>query len=91
MSDSIWNDGARIQMPQYGKLTRIKKVDVTIVGGGLCGLLCAYFLKEAGAECLLLEGQWNCETCDGTGYVAAWPYIQQIVGNFGGREGPHVP
>ena len=23
---------------------------------GLCGLLCAYFLKEAGVECLLLEG-----------------------------------
>ena len=56
MSDSIWNDGGRIQMPQYEKLTRIKKVDVTIVGGGLCGLLCAYFLKEAGVECLLLEG-----------------------------------
>lgn len=29
------------------------------------------------------DSQWNCETCDGTGYVAAWPYIQQIVGNFG--------
>lgn len=56
MSDSIWSDGGRIQMPQYEKLTRIKKVDVTIVGGGLCGLLCAYFLKEAGVECLLLEG-----------------------------------
>ena len=55
MSDSIWSDGGRIQMPQYEKLTRIKKVDVTIVGGGLCGLLCAY-LKEAGVECLLLEG-----------------------------------
>ena len=52
MSDSIWSDGGRIQMPQYEKLTRIKKVDVTIVGGGLCGLLCAYFLKEAGVECL---------------------------------------
>ena len=50
MSDSIWSDGGRIQMPQYEKLTRIKKVDVTIVGGGLCGLLCA------GVECLLLEG-----------------------------------
>ena len=84
MSDSIWSDGGRIQMPQYEKLTRIKKVDVTIVGGGLCGLLCAYFLKEAGVECLLLE------TCNGTGYVAAWPYIQQIAGNFGGREGPYV-
>lgn len=86
MSDSIWSDGGRIQMPQYEKLTRIKKVDVTIVGGGLCGLLCAYFLKEAGVECLLLEGSRI-----GSGsYVAAWPYIQQIAGNFGGREGPHV-
>lgn len=93
MSDSIWSDGGRIQMPQYEKLTRIKKVDVTIVGGGLCGLLCAYFLKEAGVECLLLEGS---RIGSGTvrhamtGYVAAWPYIQQIAGNFGGREGPHV-
>lgn len=87
MSDSIWSDGGRIQMPQYEKLTRIKKVDVTIVGGGLCGLLCAYFLKEAGVECLLLEGS---RIANGTGYVAAWPYIQQIAGNFGGREGPYV-
>ena len=31
MSDSIWNDGGRIQMPQYEKLTRIKKV---LKGGG---------------------------------------------------------
>ena len=93
MSDSIWSDGGRIQMPQYEKLTRIKKVDVTIVGGGLCGLLCAYFLKEAGVECLLLEGSRI-----GSGTVrhamaqvtSAWPYIQQIAGNFGGREGPHV-
>lgn len=92
MSDSIWSDGGRIQMPQYEKLTRIKKVDVTIVGGGLCGLLCAYFLKEAGVECLLLEGS---RIASGTvrhamAQVAAWPYIQQIAGIFGGREGPHV-
>lgn len=25
MSDSIWSDGGRIQMPQYEKLTRIKR------------------------------------------------------------------
>ena len=94
MSDSIWSDGGRIQMPQYEKLTRIKKVDVTIVGGGLCGLLCAYFLKEAGVECLLLEGS---RIASGTVRhamaqvtSAAWPYIQQIAGNFGGREGPYV-
>lgn len=55
MSDSIWSDSGRIRMPQYEKLTRIRKADVTIVGGGLCGILCAYFLKEAGVECILLE------------------------------------
>ena len=55
MSDSIWSDDGRIQMPRYEKLTRIRKVDVTIVGGGLCGILCAYFLKEAGVECVILE------------------------------------
>lgn len=90
MSDSIWSDGGRIQMPQYEKLTRIKKVDVTIVGGGLCGLLCAYFLKEAGVECLLLEGSRIASGTVRHGYIAAWPYIQQIAGNFGGRESPHV-
>lgn len=94
MSDSIWSDGGRIQMPQYEKLTRIKKVDVTIVGGGLCGLLCAYFLKEAGVECLLLEGS---RIASGTVRHAMAQvtsqhglYIQQIAGIFGGREGPHV-
>lgn len=30
MSDSIWSDGGRIQMPQYEKLTRIKKVDARL-------------------------------------------------------------
>ena len=49
MSDSIWSDGGRIQMPQYEKLTRIKKVDVTIVGGGLCGLSMCVFLKGGGS------------------------------------------
>ena len=85
MSDSIWSDGGRIQMPQYEKLTRIKKV---------CGLLCAYFLKEAGVECLLLEGS---RIGSGTVRHAMAQvtsqhglYIQQIAGNFGGREGPHV-
>lgn len=49
MSDSIWSDGGRIQMPQYEKLTRIKKVDVTIVGGGLCGSSMCVFLKGGGS------------------------------------------
>lgn len=29
--------------------------DVAIVGGGLCGILCAWFLKDAGVDCILLD------------------------------------
>lgn len=55
MSNSIWSVGSKIQIPQYEKLKQIKKADVTIVGGGLCGVLCAYFLKDTGVKCILLE------------------------------------
>ena len=55
MSNSIWSVGSKIQIPQYEKLKQIKKADVTIVGGGLCGILCAYFLKDTGVKCILLE------------------------------------
>lgn len=57
MSDSIWSSSTKVQIPQYEKLTKIKKADVTIVGGGLCGILCAYLLKDTGVKCLLLEGR----------------------------------
>ena len=57
MSDSIWSSSTKVQIPQYEKLTKIKKADVTIVGGGLCGVLCAYLLKDTGAKCILLEGR----------------------------------
>ena len=45
MSDSIWSDGGRIQMPQYEKLTRIKKVDRRrIMWSSMC-----VFLKGGGS------------------------------------------
>lgn len=31
--------------------------DVLVIGGGLCGILCTYFLKKAGVDCLLVEGE----------------------------------
>lgn len=55
MSNSIWSIDSKVQIPQYEKLRQIKKADVTIVGGGLCGVLCAYFLKDTGVKCILLE------------------------------------
>ena len=54
MKKSVWTDG--ITMPPFQKLTRDRKTDVLIIGGGLCGLLCAYFLKQKNIDYILVEG-----------------------------------
>lgn len=53
MSDSVWT-GSQV-LPAFGKLQGKVKTDVLIIGGGLCGILCAYLLKEAGVDCILAE------------------------------------
>lgn len=42
-------------MPSFESLSGDAKTDVLIIGGGICGILCAYFLKNAGVDCLLVE------------------------------------
>lgn len=54
MMHSIWE--AQAQLPQFEPLIGDQKTDVLIIGGGLCGLLCAYFLQQAGVEYILVEG-----------------------------------
>ncbi len=51
--ESIWNkDSKGKKFPtQQGDM----KTDVLIIGGGMCGILCAYMLKNAGADCILAE------------------------------------
>lgn len=51
MNDSIWKN-----FNEYGqKVTSDMEVDTLVIGGGLCGVLCAYYLKEAGKEVILVE------------------------------------
>ena len=50
---SIWSDN--ITLPSFKELHGEKKTDVLIIGGGLCGILCAHFLKQAGIDYILLE------------------------------------
>lgn len=54
MKKSVWTDS--IEIPQFESLNGDRKTDVLIIGGGLCGLLCAYFLQRAGIDYILVEG-----------------------------------
>lgn len=53
MHTSLWEDG--IELPEFEKLQGDLKTDVLVIGGGLCGILCAYFLKKSGVECTVVE------------------------------------
>lgn len=53
MKKSVWTDSA--ELPQFETLDGDRKTDVLIIGGGLCGLLCAYRLQQAGVDYILVE------------------------------------
>lgn len=55
MSQSVWTD--HIKLPDFHKLEGKKKTHVLIIGGGLSGILCAYFLELAGVDYILVEGK----------------------------------
>lgn len=54
MDNSIWWKNGNL--PEFNKLDRDIKTQVLIIGGGLCGILCAYRLKQAGVDYILAEG-----------------------------------
>lgn len=45
----------RADMPRFTHLDEDTSCDVLIIGGGLCGLLCAYYLTSKGANVLVCE------------------------------------
>lgn len=55
MNKSVWLEDAGL--PEFEKLNGDKKTDVLIIGGGICGLLCAKMLKQAGVDYILVEGR----------------------------------
>ncbi len=50
---SAWSDS--VSQPEFKNLEGEIKTDVLIIGGGMAGLLCAYFLKQAGVNYVLVE------------------------------------
>lgn len=51
--DSVWT--RTVRMPRFPPLKGDLKTDVLVIGGGMTGTLCAYFLREAGVDCALVE------------------------------------
>lgn len=54
MKKSVWT--IETKLPEFESLNGETKTDVLVIGGGLCGILCAYYLKRAGVDCIVAEG-----------------------------------
>nr|WP_122012246.1 FAD-dependent oxidoreductase [Maliibacterium massiliense] len=50
---AIWQNNVEIQ--SSGPLAGDCKTDVLVIGAGLCGLLCAYFLQQHGLQVLVID------------------------------------
>lgn len=59
MNKSIWED---VSLPKFQKAQGDIKTDVLIIGGGIAGILTAYFLQKAGVDYILAEKN---EICSG--------------------------
>lgn len=60
---SLWlNDNT---LPQFPALHGEHKTDVLIIGGGLCGILCAYEMQKSGVNYTLLEAERICRKTSG--------------------------
>ena len=55
---SIWQNDC--EMPEFPQLSGNAEADVLIIGGGLAGILAAYFLKSEGLDCIICEGGRIC-------------------------------
>lgn len=56
--DSIWTKSCTL--PHFPALEGSIRTDVLIIGGGIAGILCAYFLQEKGVDYVLVEGDRIC-------------------------------
>ena len=53
--DSVWEQTS--SKDNFGRLEKDIKTDVLIIGGGMAGVVCAYFLDRAGVSYVLAEAK----------------------------------
>lgn len=50
--ESVWH---KTEMPEFERLKGNLNTDVLVIGGGMVGILCTYFLTQNGVNCALVE------------------------------------
>ncbi len=55
MEKSVWQYSGDVR--SFEELKGDIKTQVLIIGGGLCGILCAYYLIQSGIDCVVVEGR----------------------------------
>ncbi len=72
---SIWQK--EVEMPSFPSLNGDINTDVLIIGGGIAGILTAYFLRQNGVDCTIVEKH---RICNGTtGHTTAKITVQHGV------------
>lgn len=56
--ESLWRND--IQLPAFDPLDGSTKTDALVIGGGISGILCAYALKQAGVNVIVVEQNKIC-------------------------------
>lgn len=72
---SIWQN--EVEMPEFPALQKDIKTEVLIIGGGIAGILAAYFLEQKGIQYVLVEKN---RICSGTtGHTTAKITLQHGI------------
>lgn len=86
--DSLWMD---VPLPAFPTLEGDHRTDVLVIGGGMAGILCAYQLKKAGVDCLLIEsdrvGQGVTGRTTAKVTVQHGLFAQDLLRRFGPEKG----
>ena len=72
--NSVWKETCR--MPRFPALKGDAKTDVLIIGGGIAGILTAYFLDKQGINYILAEKN---HICSGTTQNTTAKIVQKLT------------
>lgn len=68
---------------EYKKLENEKEIEICIIGGGLTGLTCAYYLTKAGRKVMVLEKDKICNHTsrkhNSKNYKSTWAVLQLFI------------